>query len=44
VKLSPFVTKKMQPTYGNYAHAPDGKGPQSPALYLSRWKAENGLD
>ncbi|KAK3692651.1 mitochondrial ribosomal protein L27-domain-containing protein [Podospora appendiculata] len=40
-KLTPFVTKNTQKVYGQYS---DAQGPRSPALYLSRWKAENGLD
>ncbi|KAK3333453.1 mitochondrial ribosomal protein L27-domain-containing protein [Cercophora scortea] len=40
-KLTPFVTKNIQKVHGQYE---DGQGPRSPALYLSRWKVENGLD
>ncbi|KAK3292744.1 mitochondrial ribosomal protein L27-domain-containing protein [Chaetomium fimeti] len=40
-KLTPFVTETMPRTYGSY----DGPlGPKDPAMYLARWKAENGLD
>lgn len=45
-KLTPFVTKKMEPTsgFGQYLGQGDRAGPKSPQLYLNRWKAENGLD
>ncbi|TLS24075.1 hypothetical protein PpBr36_08141 [Pyricularia pennisetigena] len=44
-KLSPFVTKKMSPTFGLGSYQGQGQtGPRSPELYLSRWKAENGFD
>ncbi|KAL1841649.1 hypothetical protein VTJ49DRAFT_6755 [Mycothermus thermophilus] len=41
-KLTPFVTRKMEPTRGIYEGYKDG--PKDPKLYLARWKAENGLD
>ncbi|KAM7207464.1 Mitochondrial ribosomal protein L27 domain containing protein [Naviculisporaceae sp. PSN 640] len=40
-KLTPFVTKNVKATHGQYE---DKMGPKSPRLYLERWKAENGLD
>ncbi|KAK4229370.1 mitochondrial ribosomal protein L27-domain-containing protein [Podospora fimiseda] len=40
-KLTPFVTKNVKPTYGQYETK---LGPKDPALYLAKWKAENGLD
>ncbi|KAK4105176.1 hypothetical protein N658DRAFT_491621 [Parathielavia hyrcaniae] len=40
-KLTPFVTRNMQRTFGQYETK---LGPKDPALYISRWKAENGLD
>jgi len=43
-KLTPFVTKKMAPTYGDYTEQGDAEGPRSPAAYLRRWKSENGFD
>ncbi|KLU92145.1 hypothetical protein MAPG_11092 [Magnaporthiopsis poae ATCC 64411] len=45
-KLTPFVTKKMDPTsgFGQYQGQGDRAGPKSPQLYLNRWKAENGVD
>ncbi|EJT80201.1 hypothetical protein GGTG_00204 [Gaeumannomyces tritici R3-111a-1] len=42
-KLTPFVTKKMEPING-FGQYRDRAGPKSPQLYLDRWKAENGLD
>jgi hypothetical protein len=41
-QLTPFVTKKMAKTYGEYEG--DKQGPRNPATYLARWKSENGLD
>ncbi|KAL2132103.1 hypothetical protein VTI74DRAFT_4226 [Chaetomium olivicolor] len=41
-KLTPFVTKNMPRTYGQYEG--NALGPKDPAMYLARWKAENGLD
>ena len=41
-QLSAFVTEKVNPTRGDYRGYREG--PKSPALYLERWKAENGLD
>ena len=40
-QLTPFVTRNMPRTYGQYETA---TGPKDPATYLARWKAENGLD
>ncbi|KAK3941647.1 mitochondrial ribosomal protein L27-domain-containing protein [Diplogelasinospora grovesii] len=40
-KLTPFVTMNMRKTFGQYESA---AGPKDPAVYLARWKAENGLD
>ncbi|KAI1325027.1 mitochondrial ribosomal protein L27-domain-containing protein [Xylariaceae sp. FL0255] len=41
-KLTPFVSNKIQQVRGSYTGYPEG--PKSAELYLSRWKAENGLD
>ncbi len=41
-QLSPFVSRKMRPTRGRFEGDP--KGALSGALYLSRWKRENGED
>ncbi|KAL2115934.1 hypothetical protein VTJ04DRAFT_10189 [Mycothermus thermophilus] len=41
-KLTPFVTKKVPAVHGQYEGNP--LGPKDPAVYLARWKAENGLD
>lgn len=45
-KLTPFVTGKKSPALGlgSFQGQGDAAGPRSPALYLSRWKAENGFD
>lgn len=44
-QLTPFITKRVRPTFGVYPEAEaQAQGPRSPALYLARWKAENGLD
>ncbi|KAK3316154.1 mitochondrial ribosomal protein L27-domain-containing protein [Apodospora peruviana] len=40
-KLTPFVTKNVKKTFGEYE---DRIGPKNPQLYLNRWKSENGLD
>ncbi|KAK4128450.1 hypothetical protein N657DRAFT_638922 [Parathielavia appendiculata] len=40
-KLTPFVTRNMPRTFGQYETK---LGPKDPAVYLARWKAENGLD
>ncbi len=40
-QLTPFVTRNMPRTYGQYETE---TGPKDPATYLARWKAENGLD
>ncbi|KAK4166490.1 mitochondrial ribosomal protein L27-domain-containing protein [Cladorrhinum sp. PSN259] len=40
-KLTPFVTQNVKPTYGQYETK---LGPKDPAVYLGKWKAENGLD
>ncbi|CAK7226064.1 60S ribosomal protein L27, mitochondrial [Sporothrix bragantina] len=46
--LTPFISKRVRATFGVYPEAAgevgQAKGPRSPALYLARWKAENGLD
>ncbi|CAK7201448.1 60S ribosomal protein L27, mitochondrial [Sporothrix eucalyptigena] len=44
--LTPFVSQRVRRTFGVYPDGEDGqaKGPRNPALYLARWKAENGLD
>ena len=41
-QLTPFVTKKMKPTKGNFEG--DSKGGLSGEAYLKRWKVENGTD
>ncbi|AEO64075.1 1e5a9b5f-0933-42b3-bdc4-7f26ed869662 [Thermothielavioides terrestris] len=41
-KLTPFVTRNMPRTFGQYEG--NKLGPRDPATYLARWKAENGLD
>ncbi|KAL2258250.1 hypothetical protein VTK26DRAFT_8524 [Humicola hyalothermophila] len=41
-KLTPFVTRNMPRTFGQYSGDP--LGPKNPATYLARWKSENGLD
>ncbi|KAI0477835.1 putative ribosomal protein [Xylariaceae sp. FL0804] len=41
-KLTPFVTNKKAPMHGQYEGY--AQGPKNPALYLQRWKDENGLD
>ncbi|KAK7931460.1 hypothetical protein PG985_002172 [Apiospora marii] len=41
-KLSPFVTRKVEPARGEYTGY--AKGPKSPEMYLERWKEQNGLD
>ncbi|MCJ1472164.1 hypothetical protein MMC13_000811 [Lambiella insularis] len=41
-KLTPFVTKNMEPLKGNFEG--DKKGGLSGQRYLSRWKEENGVD
>ncbi|KAL9074225.1 MAG: hypothetical protein Q9161_002419 [Pseudevernia consocians] len=41
-KLTPFVTKKMEPTKGRFEGEP--KGALSGEAYLKRWKEENGID
>jgi len=38
-QLTPFVTMKMKPTRGRFG--PD-EHPISGAVFLSKWKAENG--
>ncbi|OAA64196.1 50S ribosomal protein 27 [Niveomyces insectorum RCEF 264] len=44
-KLTPFITKRVRPLFGVYPSTDeDNQGPRSPAAYLARWKAENGLD
>ena len=43
-QLTPFVTRNVQPLYGDYAQQGDALGPRSPSAYLARWKAENGFD
>ncbi|KAK3995806.1 mitochondrial ribosomal protein L27-domain-containing protein [Cladorrhinum sp. PSN332] len=40
-KLTPFVTQNVKPTYGQYETK---LGPKDPAVYLAKWKSENGLD
>jgi len=40
-QLSPFVTKNMDKTYGQYETK---QGPRDPAIYLNRWKRENAVD
>ncbi|KAK4154367.1 mitochondrial ribosomal protein L27-domain-containing protein [Chaetomidium leptoderma] len=40
-KLTPFVARTMPRTFGQYENM---MGPKDPAIYLARWKAENGLD
>ncbi|MCJ1300220.1 hypothetical protein MMC08_003015 [Hypocenomyce scalaris] len=42
LKLTPFVTKNMEPLKGYFAGDP--KGGMSGERYLSRWKTENGVD
>ncbi|KAJ2901529.1 uncharacterized protein MKZ38_001714 [Zalerion maritima] len=42
--LTPFVSQKIRPKWGDYSEATDKMGPRSPALYLKRWKEENGYD
>jgi large subunit ribosomal protein L41 len=42
MQLTPFVTKKVPAVHGQYEGNP--LGPKDPAVYLARWKAENGLD
>ncbi|KAL8908053.1 MAG: hypothetical protein Q9207_001032 [Kuettlingeria erythrocarpa] len=41
-KLTPFVTKNMQPLKGDFEGDP--KGGLSGERYLERWKKENGMD
>ncbi|EGS19894.1 mitochondrial 54S ribosomal protein mL41 [Thermochaetoides thermophila DSM 1495] len=41
-KLTPFVSRKIPPTRGQYSG--DQLGPKNPERYLQRWKSENGLD
>ncbi|KAL8939976.1 MAG: hypothetical protein Q9211_002504 [Gyalolechia sp. 1 TL-2023] len=41
-KLTPFVTKNMEPLKGDFAGDP--KGGLSGARYLEKWKNENGMD
>ncbi|KAK8069750.1 mitochondrial ribosomal protein L27-domain-containing protein [Apiospora phragmitis] len=41
-KLSPFVTRRVEATRGEYSGY--AKGPKSPQFYLERWKEQNGLD
>ncbi|KAL9117641.1 MAG: hypothetical protein Q9187_005820 [Circinaria calcarea] len=41
-KLTPFVTKNMEPLKGSFEGDP--KGALSGERYLSRWKRENGQD
>ncbi|KAK4134905.1 hypothetical protein BT67DRAFT_285516 [Trichocladium antarcticum] len=41
-KLTPFVTRNMPRTFGQYNG--DALGPKNPEMYLARWKSENGLD
>ncbi|KAL8642425.1 MAG: hypothetical protein Q9228_000893 [Teloschistes exilis] len=41
-KLTPFVTKNMEPRKGEFGGDP--KGPLSGEKYLERWKSENGTD
>ncbi|KAL8667099.1 MAG: hypothetical protein Q9202_001021 [Teloschistes flavicans] len=41
-KLTPFVTKNMEPQKGEFDG--DSKGPLSGERYLERWKRENGTD
>lgn len=38
-QLTPFVTKRMDPTRGRYA---TGEHPIQGQIYLNRWKLENG--
>ncbi|MCJ1317629.1 hypothetical protein MMC15_002954 [Xylographa vitiligo] len=41
-KLTPFVTRNMEPLKGNFEG--DRKGGLSGQRYLDRWKRENGVD
>ncbi|KAI4215826.1 MAG: hypothetical protein LQ351_001814 [Letrouitia transgressa] len=41
-KLTPFVTKNMEPLRGNFEGDP--KGGLSGERYLEKWKRENGMD
>ncbi|KAL8671845.1 MAG: hypothetical protein Q9168_003661 [Polycauliona sp. 1 TL-2023] len=41
-KLTPFVTKTMEPLKGDFEG--DAKGGLSGDRYLDRWKRENGMD
>ncbi|KAI4276594.1 MAG: hypothetical protein LQ337_002377 [Flavoplaca oasis] len=41
-KLTPFVTKTMEPLKGHFEGDP--KGGLSGERYLDRWKRENGMD
>ncbi|KAL9015180.1 MAG: hypothetical protein Q9173_000211 [Seirophora scorigena] len=41
-KLTPFVTKNMQPLKGDFEGDP--KGGLSGVRYLDKWKRENGTD
>ncbi|KAL8841630.1 MAG: hypothetical protein Q9170_000844 [Blastenia crenularia] len=41
-KLTPFVTKNMEPLKGRFEGDP--KGGLSGEKYLERWKQENGMD
>lgn len=42
MKLTPFVTRNMQPVKGRFEGDP--KGAISGEAYLARWKTENGED
>ncbi|KAF3907537.1 hypothetical protein AA313_de0202128 [Arthrobotrys entomopaga] len=39
-KLTPFVTKKLEPTKGKF----DKEGPMSGTAYLAKWKDLNGIN
>ncbi|MCJ1388421.1 hypothetical protein MMC18_001268 [Xylographa bjoerkii] len=41
-KLTPFVTRNMEPLKGKFER--DKKGGLSGQRYLDRWKRENGVD
>ncbi|KAL8723081.1 MAG: hypothetical protein Q9225_000552 [Loekoesia sp. 1 TL-2023] len=41
-KLTPFVTKNMEPLKGDFEGDP--KGGLSGERYLEKWKQENGMD
>lgn len=41
MQLTPFVTKKIKPSPGDYGTA---NGPSTGSFYLNRWKQENGED